>query len=248
MTKRSLYRLFALLLAFVLVAAACGSDDGDETSSSGSEADTEAEADGEGDQTVEAGTEAEGDVDTEVEQDTESVRTAGGSIAVGLEAEAQGLRPWEDTASSPVYNMMITVFDKLVEQKLDGTYDGWLATDITPNEDFTVWVMNLREGVTFHNGVELTAQTIADMFPIQQEGSQSSSQIAASNLVSVEATGDLEVTYTLSQSNSAFPAFLGRAQLGFVFEPGAAADSDAFNEAPVGTGPFLFEARDLDNE
>ncbi len=28
--------------------------------------------------------------------------------------------------------------------------------------------MTLRPGVTFHNGVELTAQTIADMFPVQQ--------------------------------------------------------------------------------
>ena len=251
MTKRSLSRLFAVLLAFAMFAAACGGgDDGGSEEATEAETEEEAETETEEDdsEAIEAGEEAEGDVDTEVEEAT-GERQPGGTIAVGLEAEAEGLRPWEDTASSPVYNMMISVFDKLMEQQLDGSYDGWLATDISSNEDFTVWTLNLREGVTFHNGVELTAQTIADMFPIQQAGSQSSSQIAASNLSTVEATGDLEVTYTLTQSNSAFPAFLARAQLGFVFEPAAAAaDLDGAANNPVGTGPFAFVSRDLDNE
>ena len=246
MRTRSLHRLLALLLAFVFVAAACAGDADDGTDEAATE--TEATEESTGDEEAEPTETAPDAVETEVAPE-EGARAYGGSIAVGLEAEAEGLRPWEDTASSPVYNMMITVFDKLMEQRLDGSYEGWLATDITPNEDFTAWTMNLREGVTFHNGVELTAQTIADMFPIQQEGSQSSSQIAASNLTGVEATGDLEVTYTLSQSNSAFPAFLARAQLGFVFEPAAAAaDLDGAANNPVGTGPFMIESRDLDNE
>ena len=145
--------------------------------------------------------------------------------------------------------MLVTLYDKLMESAEDGSYQGWLLDDISPNEDFTVWTGNLKQGIMFHNGVELTAQTLQDMFPIQQEGSQSAGQIAASALADVQATGDYEVTYTLSRANSAFPAYLARAQLGFVFEPGAAAaDPDGFNEAPVGTGPFLFESRDLDNE
>ncbi|MGA0218490.1 MAG: ABC transporter substrate-binding protein, partial [Ilumatobacteraceae bacterium] len=172
-----------------------------------------------------------------------------GSISVGLEAEATGLRPWEDTCSSPCYNMMIAVYDKLMEQDVNGEYTPYLAESITPNEDFTVWTMTLRSGVTFHNGVELTAQTIADMFPIQQAGAAGSSAVSAANLVSVEATGDLEVTYTLSQGGSAFPASLSRAPLGMVFEPAAAAaDAEGYSMAPIGTGPFVIDSRDLDNE
>ncbi len=57
------------------------------------------------------------------------------------------------------------------------------------------------------------------------------------------------MTYTLSSSNSAFPAFLARAPLGMVFEPAAAAaDIDGYSTSPIGTGPFLIETRDLDNE
>ena len=144
---------------------------------------------------------------------------------------------------------MVTLYDKLIEQDVDGEYQGFLAEDFSSNEDFTVWTLNLRPGVTFHNGTELTAQTVADMFPIQQEGATSSAQVGASNLSSVEATGDLEVTYTLSSSNSAFPAFLARAPLGMVFDPAAAtADFDGYSTNPIGTGPFMIETRDLDNE
>ena len=173
----------------------------------------------------------------------------GGDIAVGLEAEAVGLRPWEDTCSSPCYNIIGTIYDKLMEKDSNGQLQPWLAESISSNEDFTSWTMTLRPGVTFHNGVELTAQTIADMFPVQQAGTVSAGVVAASGLVGVEATGDLEVTYTLGAANSAFPAYLERAALGMVFEPAAAvADPDSYSTAPIGTGPFVIDSRDLDNE
>ena len=73
------------------------------------------------------------------------------------------------------------------------------------NEDFTVWTMTLRPDVTFHNGTPLTAQTIADMFPIQQAGAAGQSVITGANLVGVAALDDLTVEYTLSAPNVAFP-------------------------------------------
>jgi len=263
MTMQRWKKSFAVLAAAGLLVAACGGDDDDSGSESTSEQTSESTADGGGESTaeestaeggddvVEAGEEASGDVDTAVTEDTTApgADKYGGSISVGLEAEAVGLRPWEDTCSSPCYNMMVTIYDKIVEQDVNGEYQGWLAESFAPNEDFTVWTVTLRPGITFHNGTALTAQTIADMFPLQQEGASASAQVSSSNLVSVEATGELEVTYTLSSSNSAFPAFLARAPLGMVFEPAAAAaDFDGYSTAPIGTGPFQIETRDLDNE
>ncbi len=262
MTRRRTSRLLALPLAFGLLAAACGGSDGDTGDSGDGDTPVETTADaGEGDTTEPAtddgdaapadttgGEVADGDVDTDAEA-AEATATYGGDIAVGLEAEAVGLRPWEDTCASPCYNIFATIYDKILETNSDGQLEGWLATDFAGNEDFTVWTVNLRDGVTFHNGVALTAQTIADMFPIQQAGTIAAGQVAASGLASVEATGDLEVTYTLSAPNSAFPAFLERAPLGMVFDPAAAAaDPDGYSTAPIGTGPFEIANRDLDNE
>jgi peptide/nickel transport system substrate-binding protein len=254
MTRRRTSRLLALPLAFGLLAAACGSDDGD--SDGGGDTTpvaTEAEAE-EGEEAEEpadtgsAGEEAEGDVDTEAAEATSAV-SYGGDIAVGLEAEAVGLRPWEDTCASPCYNIMATIYDKLMEKDANGQLQPWLAESISSNEDFTTWTMTLRPDVTFHNGVPLTAQTIADMFPIQQTGTVAAGQVSASNLAGVEATGDLEVTYTLSAANSAFPAYLERAPMGMPFDPAAAvADPDGYSTAPIGTGPFVIDSRDLDNE
>ncbi|MCP4961988.1 MAG: ABC transporter substrate-binding protein [Actinomycetia bacterium] len=256
MLKKRLLRLLALLFAFALVAAACGSSDSDGGGSGddggGSEdADTDDGGDddeGDDDGGVQAGDTAEGDVDTEVEE-SEEMAVQGGEIAIGLEAEIVGMRPWEDTCGSPCMNVLTAVYDKLMESTAEGTVEGWLFESISSNDEFTEWVGVLRDGVTFHDGTPLTAQTIADMFPIQQEGATSAGIVGASKLTNVEATGDLEVTYTLSGANSAFPAYLARAPIGMVFEPtAAAADIDAFNEAPVGTGPFMFVSRDLDNE
>ncbi len=238
MNLRQLQRLLALLFAFALIAAACGgSDDGD---------DGNAETD-----TTEGGDTEETTATTAADTETEAVegeRTYGGSISVGLESEATGLRPWEDSCSSPCYNIMNSIHDKLFEIDGDFIPQPFLATSSSVNADFTEYVVTLREGVTFHNGEALTAQTIADMFTIQQTGAASAGAISQSGLESVAATGDLEVTYTLNKENSAFLAFLTRAPLGMVFEPGAAtADPTGYSNEPVGTGPFVIESRDLDN-
>ncbi len=173
----------------------------------------------------------------------------GGTATIGLEAEAVGLRPWEDSCSSPCYNIMFSIFDTMLEQDATGAYVGNAAVGITPNDDLTVWTLTLRDGMTFHNGVAVTAQTVEDMWALQQTGSAAAGHIRSSKLAGVEATGDMEVTYTLSAGNSAFPSFLSRAYLGMLFEPAAAtADPDGFSLAPVGSGAFMIESRDIDNE
>ena len=230
---RHLQRLTPILLAFTLIAAACGgSDDADDNSDSPST-----------DEETTATTAA----DTEVEA-VEGTRTYGGSISVGLEAEATGLRPWEDSCASPCYNIIRTIHDTLFEIDEDFVPQPFLAESVSTNEDFTEYVVTLRSGVTFHDGTALTAQTIVDMFAIQQTGATSAGAIGASNLAEVTATGDLEVTYSLSSGNSAFLASLSRAPMGAVFQPAAAAaDPEGYSIAPIGTGPFVMESRDLDN-
>ena len=184
-------------------------------------------------------TEAEGDVDTEVEEATDVAQQGGELISVGMETEIVGMRPTEDTCGSACYNMLNTDLRQAdgVDRRRRRRRDG-CSNDITPNEDFTVWTANLKEGITFHDGTPLTAQTIADMFPIQQTGSQSAGQISASGLAGVEATGEFEITYTLSQFQLGVPGVPLACAARLRVRPRQGADLDAWNAAPNGTGPF----------
>jgi len=236
----------------VAVATDDGDGDGD-ADDEGGDADDEGGDDGDADEdVVEAGTEAEGDVDTEVVA-SDDVGRYGGVVTIGLESEATGLRPWEDSCSSPCINMMNSVFDKLVELRADGTYGPYLAESFSANEDFTVWTFKLREGVTFHNGVELNAALIDDMYPIWTIGAASAGLLSSAGVdledpTAIQSISEYEFTVTVGVPNSAVPASFERPPL-WIFEPGAADEmAEAFSITPVGTGPFVIETRDLDNE
>ena len=194
--KSSWLKIIASFFAIALIAAACGGSDSDsgssDTASSSETATTEAAKE----DVIESGTEAEGDVDTEVEEVVEE-SSYGGDLIIGLEAEATGLRPWEDPCSSPCLTMVGAIYDTVVMLRTDGTIGPWLATDWSSNEDFTEWTFNLVEGVTFHNGKPFTAQTLVDMFPMQQVGASAAGIVTAAALTEVVAVDDTTVKYVL---------------------------------------------------
>jgi len=248
--KSSWLKIIASFFAIALIAAACGGSDSDSGSSdTASTSDTEtATTEAAKEDVIESGTEAEGDVDTEVEEVVEE-SSYGGDLIIGLEAEATGLRPWEDPCSSPCLTMVGAIYDTVVMLRTDGTIGPWLATDWSSNEDFTEWTFNLVEGVTFHNGKPFTAQTLVDMFPMQQVGASAAGIVTAAALTEVVAVDDTTVKYVLGSAHSAFPSFLVQTPLGAAFDAEAAtADFDGYSMSPVGTGAFMIDKRDLDNE
>ncbi|MEM8621478.1 MAG: ABC transporter substrate-binding protein [Actinomycetota bacterium] len=267
--RRVSTRAAALAAVVAVVAASCGGgDDSSEPSSTDASAATAGDVgsdstvvdsteppttespttDAGSDDDVSAGDVAEGDVDTSIVENVDTV-TYGGDIIVALEAEAQGLRPWEDAAPSAALNILHAIYDPLMAPTADGAFEPYLAESLEPNADFTEWTMRLRPDVTFSDGTPLTAQTIADMFPIQQTGATASAAVSSVGLIGVDAIDDLEVVYRLSAPNSAFPSVLWNPTLGMPFVPElAAADPAGYNANPIGTGPFTLESRDLDNE
>jgi peptide/nickel transport system substrate-binding protein len=247
MRQRRVVTALAIPLALAFVAASCGSDDSSGDTDTGGETTEATETETtEGEETAPV-TAAE-EVQTSVVEETEEA-VYGGTVTIGLEAEAPGLRPWEDSCSAPCYNIMRSIYDPLMERTAEGTFEPFLAESIESNEDFTVWTLTLRPDVTFHNGTPLTAQTIADMYPLQQAGAAGSAGLSSAKVEGLVATGDLTVEYTLSGPNVAFPSYLSTAPIGYPFDPAAAAaDSAGYSTAPIGTGPFVIASRDIDNE
>ena len=81
-----------------------------------------------------------------------------------------------------------------------GEVEPMLAESWTSNEDGTVWVFQLRNDVTFHDGSPLTAQQVVNSFKrsmdLGQGGAYIWDAVLKDNGGSVEATGEYEVTIT----------------------------------------------------
>ena len=60
------------------------------------------------------------------------------------------------------------VFDTITAATKDGNFVPYLAESVEPNEDFTVWTVTLREGVTFHDGTPLNAEAVVKNFETQR--------------------------------------------------------------------------------
>jgi peptide/nickel transport system substrate-binding protein len=132
---RAALALGASLLAFGLLAAACGSDD------SGSSAGTTA-AGGGG-----ASTTAGGGAATTAAAETP---TPGGKLVFGLEPDTGS--PWEPSKALLAisgHTVMRSVFDPLALATVDGKVEPYLAESITPNADYTVWTVKARSGITW---------------------------------------------------------------------------------------------------
>lgn len=81
-----------------------------------------------------------------------------------------------------------------------GEVEPLLATSWESNEDGTVWVFQLRDDVTFHDGSKMTAQQVVNSFnrtmELGQGGAYIWDAVLESNGGKVEATGEYEVTIT----------------------------------------------------
>ncbi|HUH53320.1 MAG TPA: ABC transporter substrate-binding protein [Microbacteriaceae bacterium] len=101
-----------------------------------------------------------------------------------------------------------------------------LATDYTVSDDGKSYEFNLREGVKFHSGNELTSRDVV-----------TSLTETLGSMATVDATEEHTVTIELAEANSGL-VYLLAGRDGLILE--AEATNDLANSAN-GTGPYLFE-------
>ncbi len=259
-SSRSATKLgIAALVSFSLVAAACGggsdSADGDTgTDTDNTEApDTDAEPDdtAEPDDSAPVTEPVVNDVDDVVVDEEEAGPTPGGTLRYGLEADVDGLNPTSSSLSAPGLMMANAPFDTLTQYTVDGVAVPYLAESVTPNEDFTVWQVKVREGVTFHDGTPLNAEAVQVNFEAQRADFLVGLAVKPffPEEGATELIDDLTIQYNLLEPNVYFAGTLA-SQLGFMASPtwlAAAAEDPTLNQAPVGTGPFIFDSRSADS-
>jgi len=217
--------LIALLMALALVAAACGGGDGDDPGQTGD--------DGGG--------------------------ATGGEFSVGI-CEPQFLMPG-NTQETCGAQVLQGLFTPLVEFDPDTAEPSNVIAESIDSEDLQTWTVTIQDGWTFHNGEPLTAQSYvnawnwaanaqnkalnsyffgniegyADLNP--EKGKPETEEMSGLKVID-----DTSFEVTLSEPFSQFPLTVG--YTAFYPLPDAFFDDpDAFNEAPIGNGPYMMDGK-----
>ncbi len=113
-------------------------------------------------------------------------------------------------------------------------YVGDMATDWSVSDDALVYTFVLRPGVTFSDGTAMTAEDVTFTYETVKANQAENEKIDLTRLASVTAEGDDRVVFTLTEPYS--PFLDTAAMLGIV--PSDSYRSGAFDQMPVGTGPW----------
>lgn len=166
-------------------------------------------------------------------------------------SDAEKLDP-ADIDDGESVNTLAQVLEGLLRFK-PGTLEiePWLAESYSISEDGLVYTFKLREGVKFHDGTPLNAETAIFTFQRQLDPEHPAHLPEASfqywgnlyvDITEVKATGPMTIEMVLKQPNASilyslasFPAWL--------ISPGAFKTYDAdMQRHPVGTGPYRFSS------
>jgi peptide/nickel transport system substrate-binding protein len=163
-------------------------------------------------------------------------------LKIGLQDDADVLDPAQSRTfvGRIVYTALC---DKLVDvnQKLDIVPQ--LATDWKWSEDGTELVMDLRQGVTFHDGTPFNAAAVVANIERSKTLPESRRKSELTSVKTVEAISDYQVRFTLNSPDVTLLAQLSD-RAGMMISPKAAAEMGAnFGSKPVCSGPFKFVER-----
>lgn len=114
----------------------------------------------------------------------------------------------------------------------------WLATG-AKNLDEKTWEISLRQGVKFHNGVEMDATAVKAS--LERAFQESASIKALLNTASIEVKDANTLTIVTNRPSPILPSLLTAGRTAIVEIGAAQSMGKAFNEKPVLTGPFKVE-------
>jgi len=232
-------RLFALLFAFALDAAACGDSDSDGADNSSNDEAVES------DEGTDEGTDDSGD-DAGLAADLPALNegaaqqggTYGGTLRVAHQFPPISLDPHTGSSGAD-HQTLYSLYDRLVHFKFDSLeFTPGLATAWEFTDPQTL-IFTLRAGVTFHDGTPFNAEAVA--YNIDRVQNHPNTKVPAdlASVESVEIIDDLTIQLNLNRPDSGVVGIMSD-RAGMMVSPTAAEadDEKQLNNTPVGTGPF----------
>ncbi len=174
--------------------------------------------------------------DPEEDPDEAPPEAVGGTLQAAIGGDPDQLDP-HTTTSSFAFTVLENVYDTLVQPASDLTMEPALAEDWEVSDDQLTWTFYLREGVSFHDGTEFTAEDVVASYErISEEGENAFrlDMIEAYNIVD-DHTLELELNRVAPNLLEQIGPFAGLA-----IAPAHAIEEGNLDEEPVGTGAFQF--------
>ncbi|MEJ1156414.1 ABC transporter substrate-binding protein [Microbacterium marmarense] len=155
------------------------------------------------------------------------------SAAIRLVLEPGNLDIRQTSGSALDQVLMDNVYQGLVSRTPDQDIVPSLASDWTVSPDGLTYTFTLQEGVTFHDGQELTPEDVVWTLTTRKESAEWTDSARLANVESITADGQ-DIVLTLAEPDSSLLWNLtGRA--GVILKEG---DEIDYQTAANGTGPF----------
>ena len=157
-------------------------------------------------------------------------------IVVGLPEDITNLDLQESNATA---NLMLNqcIHNRLISLNYDGTF----ACDLAESYEqvsATVWQFNLRKGVKFHNGSEMTADDV--LFTYERARSSGAANDKVEMIAAVNKIDDYTVQFELTDQISDILYYIAYPTLGILNK--AAVEADPVNGPTIGAGPYVFDS------
>ena len=260
-------RLLSAILAFTLLAASCGHDDDEPVSQPAAEEPAAEEPEPAADEaaaeepSVEPEPAAEepaaGEPEPEPsaeEPEPEAVEDSvhGGTLVIALSDDPGHFNPGITTGFN-VHAVTGSIFNGLVELDDNANPHPDLAEDWDVNDDSTQYTFHLAEGVRWHDGEPMTSADVKFTFENILLNYHSRTKGGLSGILeSIDTPDDTTVVFNFTQPYAALLQRLNSTEAPIlpkhIYEGVDDVQTAEANLAPVGTGPFMLESYDIDNE
>jgi peptide/nickel transport system substrate-binding protein len=158
----------------------------------------------------------------------------GGTLKIAWASSPLSIDP-AYAVSGDEYMITAAIYDNLTRVDDKFTVHPQLATGWSSNDRGDVWTFNLRRGVKFHHGRELTARDVVFTFErILDPKSGSPARTSVGPIDKIEAPDDYTVRFRLSIPYADLPVSLGTTYARIV----PADRVSLIKSGPSGTGPF----------
>lgn len=167
----------------------------------------------------------------------------GGTLQWGGSVPVQALDPHAATAAA-TWRVLQNITEGLTEVNEDYEMEPRLAKDWSLSDNNTTITFELREGVKFHDGSELTAEDVLATYKRVANGPYSASGYF--NFVEDMSAPD-DYTFEMQLTQPFAPMLSRMSTTSMHIVPKEQAEQDEISE-PIGTGPYQFESREINSE